>query len=555
MILAAEKKSRWARYRVYTRLSGPGWLQGAITLGGGSLAGSLYLGIIGGYELMWLQPLMMIFGIVMLSAIAYVTLSTGVRPFDALNRHVSPVLGWGWAIATLMANMVWAMPQFSLGTAALRQNLGILSFPGGEYLCALLLIGIGAYGVWLYDSSSKGYKVFDVALKVMVGVIVISFFLVVIVLTTSGKGLPWGSIFAGFIPNPGLVFEPASSLAGFVTQSSNPDFWHSEIVSAQRDRMVAAAATAVGINMTFLLPYSLMKRRWDKNFRGLARFDLSTGLFVPFLLATSCVVIAASTQFHANPEHGLIEVHRSGAVEVPARLQAAYEANLTKMLAHSGQEATPALMGALPEADRLLAATLIQRDAFALANSLQNLAGAGFAQIVFGIGVVGMAVSTIIILMLINGFVICELAGKPTTGKLYRGGCLLAALTGAIGALFLWSGKAQFYLAVPTSRFGMVFLPIAYIAFFFLMNNKKLLGNDLPRGASRTGWNLLMIVAVLLSLSGAAISILNDKTLIPGTDIAVRNVGLIVLGLLFVWGLVLHFKRKAQGAGGAKAEG
>ena len=54
----------------YTKLSGPGWLQGAITLGGGSLAGSLYLGIIGGYDMMWLQPLMMIFGVVMLSAIS-----------------------------------------------------------------------------------------------------------------------------------------------------------------------------------------------------------------------------------------------------------------------------------------------------------------------------------------------------------------------------------------------------------------------------------------------------------------------------------------------------
>ena len=36
----------------YTKLSGPGWLQGAITLGGGSLAGSLYLGVIGGTQLL-----------------------------------------------------------------------------------------------------------------------------------------------------------------------------------------------------------------------------------------------------------------------------------------------------------------------------------------------------------------------------------------------------------------------------------------------------------------------------------------------------------------------
>ena len=53
----------------YTRLSGPGWLQSAITLGGGSLAGSLYLGVLAGFGAMFWQPLAMIMGIIMLSAI------------------------------------------------------------------------------------------------------------------------------------------------------------------------------------------------------------------------------------------------------------------------------------------------------------------------------------------------------------------------------------------------------------------------------------------------------------------------------------------------------
>jgi Mn2+/Fe2+ NRAMP family transporter len=544
LILAAEKQGKAATYKTFIKLSGPGWLQSAITLGGGSLAGSLYLGIIGGYELMWLQPLMMIFGIVMLSAIGYVVLSTGERPLAALNNHVNPVLGWGWAIATLMANMVWAMPQFSLGTAAMQQNLGIFDFEGGKYICAILLFVVGAFVVWLYDASAKGYKIFDIALKVMVGIVVLSFFLVVFALTFSDTGLPWGKILAGFIPNPGLLFEPASSLSHLVASSSAPDYWSAELVSAQRDRMVAAAATAVGINMTFLLPYSLLKRGWDKDFRGLARFDLATALFIPFLLATSCVVIAAASQFHANPESGLIDVHTVNAVEVSAKLQADYEGNLTKMLSATGRETSTAIMGALPEGDRMLAATLIQRDAFALANSLENLAGPGIAQIVFGVGVVGMAISTIIILMLINGFVICEMAGKPTTGKLYYFGCILAAIAGALGALFLWSGKAQFYLAVPTSRFGMVLLPIAYIAFFFLMNNKKLLGDAMPQGASRIWWNILMGIAVLLALVGASISILNDKAMIPGTGIAVKTVGLSLLAILFVLAVFIHFKRR-----------
>ncbi|MCA9117958.1 MAG: hypothetical protein KDA79_22960, partial [Planctomycetaceae bacterium] len=123
MIVEARARGTGAKMWAYTRLSGPGWLQSAITLGGGSLAGGLYLGVLGGYGLMWLQPLAMILCVIMLSAIGYVTLSTQERPFRAINQHISPVLGWGWAIASLMANLVWCMPQFALGTAALRQNL------------------------------------------------------------------------------------------------------------------------------------------------------------------------------------------------------------------------------------------------------------------------------------------------------------------------------------------------------------------------------------------------------------------------------------------------
>ena len=43
----AEAKGGWTRLKAYSRLSGPGWLQSATTLGGGSLAGALFLVIIG----------------------------------------------------------------------------------------------------------------------------------------------------------------------------------------------------------------------------------------------------------------------------------------------------------------------------------------------------------------------------------------------------------------------------------------------------------------------------------------------------------------------------
>jgi Mn2+/Fe2+ NRAMP family transporter len=123
LLREARAKGRLATLAAYIRCSGPGWLQGAITLGGGSLAGSLYLGVISGYSLLWIQVFAMGAGVVMLSAITYVTLSTGKRPFQAIREHVNPVLAWGWAIATLIANIVWCLPQFSVATAAALQNL------------------------------------------------------------------------------------------------------------------------------------------------------------------------------------------------------------------------------------------------------------------------------------------------------------------------------------------------------------------------------------------------------------------------------------------------
>ena len=100
LLQEASQRGPLGKAAIYSRLSGPGWLQGAITLGGGSLAGALYLGVIMGYRMMWLQPVAMILGVIMLSAISYVTLSTGERPFKTLKQHISPALAWACLLYT-----------------------------------------------------------------------------------------------------------------------------------------------------------------------------------------------------------------------------------------------------------------------------------------------------------------------------------------------------------------------------------------------------------------------------------------------------------------------
>ncbi|MFK7911004.1 MAG: hypothetical protein AB8F34_10455, partial [Akkermansiaceae bacterium] len=60
VIESVENAPALKKFLAYAKLSGPGWLQGAITLGGGSLAGALFLGSTTGYGGMWIQPMAMI---------------------------------------------------------------------------------------------------------------------------------------------------------------------------------------------------------------------------------------------------------------------------------------------------------------------------------------------------------------------------------------------------------------------------------------------------------------------------------------------------------------
>lgn len=554
LILDAKSKGKGATLGAYARLSGPGWLQSAITLGGGSLASSLYLGVLGGFALLWLQPIAMIMGIIMLSAISYVALSTGEGPFQAINKHVNPVLGWGWAIATLMANLVWSLPQFSLGTAAIRQNLLPNVFGPNANIdgnTANMIVGLSILAIcitvaWFYNSGGVGVKVFNILLKLMVGVIILCFFGVVVRMSFEGGLLDWGKIFGGFVPDLSLLMSPAKTFDPLISEVG-PDFqkfWTDTIISQQRDVMISAAATAVGINMTFLLPYSMLNRGWDKDFRGLAIFDLSTGLFVPFLLATSCVVIASASQFHTKSaiEFAIESTDEAEVAAPPKNIAAGFEKlALARVKTEVGAEAFDELtdeqkaekVKALPIADKRMAAVLVKRDAFNLANSLGPLTGDAFAHYVFGIGVVGMAISSIIILMLINGFVVCEMLGLPSKGLPYRIGMLMPGI-GILGP-FIWTGgKAQFWLAVPTSMFGAVLLPIAYFTFYMLMNEKKVLGDAMPKGGRRVFWNVLMAIAAGFATLGCIWSLWSK---LQWTGIGVAA-GFLVLAL------VVQFTRK-----------
>ncbi len=541
----------------FVRLSGPGWLQSAITLGGGSLAGALFLGVLGGTSMIWLQLVAIFMGVVMLSAISYVTLSTGRRPFEAINNEINPALGWGWLVATSLANMIWCMPQFSLCYDALDRNLftiGSTSEAGlgdstSTKLIVTAIIFITAFAVVMLNlKQGKAAKLFDTVLKALIGMIVICFFGVVVLLAFNGE-LNFGEVLSGLVPNLNQWSEPAGRLADL--SANLPEdarlFWSEKIVSSQQSVMIAAAATAVGINMTFLLPYSMLSRGWDKPFRGLARFDLSTGMAIPYVLVTSCVVIAAAASFHARIDNSLkstdLAVMETSPLfgDVKDNLLARIEMQLGAEAVTTSDADKLRLAAELSVDEKIMAAALVKRNAFQLSETLAPLLGPTKAKLVFGLGVFGMGFSTIIILMLINGYVFREMLNRPTDNVAFVVGCLVAGLSGA-SWVYLWTGDAKFWLPIIASGFGAMLLPVAYVTFFLMMNSKRILGDEKPKGISLIVWNALMIFSVVGAIIAAKAAITSEMA---KSDMA-RYLILGVLGtysMLIVWGFVYRAKR------------
>ncbi len=516
---AARGRGFWANLSVFSRLSGPGWLQSATTLGGGSLASALYLGVLGGFGFMWLQPVAMVLGIIMLAAISYVTLSIGRPPMKEINAHISPVLGYGWAIGSLLACLVFAMPQFALGVAAITQNICGASgaSKGAECAITALMFAAAMAAVWLYARGGRGVKIFELLIKISVAAIVVCFFGVALVLWLDGR-IDVSEILAGFVPNLSLLSSPSADFLDRLSalDAGGVEYWSSMIVSQQRDVVISAAAMAVGINMTFLLPYSMLKKGWDRDFRSLAIFDLSTGLFVPFLIATSCIVVASASQFHAKPAEGLAEsAVVGGRLVLPASASesasAAPAPNLVapyislledrvkagigeRRYSEMSRVEREAAINSLSISEKEMAAMLVKRDASNLSEALVPLVGEDIARYIFGFGVLGMAANALLMNMLICGVSFAAVFGRDGSTKWQLCGSLLIAAS-AVASVFFKGAKM--WLVIYAGVAAMVLLPIASGAFLLIINSKKILGSERPSGAKRILWTALMAISLL----------------------------------------------------------
>ncbi len=420
------------------RNGGPGWLQGAMTLGGGSAITSLTIGAAFGYEFLWVQPISMLIGCIMLFALAHQTLSTGERPFAAMRKHLSPTLAWLWAIAALGSSIIWGFSHYPLSAGMLEESIEVLlgfSLKGEEQGTAreLYLFGLAvavwavcASTVWQYGKAAGAVRLFENGIKIL-SLLVVASFAWVVLRASLNEGIDWGRVLWGFVPHS----LPDDAL-GVTT-------------------MMAALGTAVGINMTFVYGYTLLRRGWGREERTLANYDIVLGLVIPYLLVTGLISIAAATMLYG------------GEGSVAARLA---PAEASSMFAASG-------MG--------------------------ELAG----RLVFPLGVLGMAAGSLVMHMLTCGAAAMEMFDLEEGSRAYRLACLIP--TPAVLGVFLWSSMGP-YVILPTSAFCGFLLPIAYAGWLVLNNRQSYLGDDRPTGARALAVNAAMGLCVITVLASAIYS-------------------------------------------------
>jgi len=421
----------------YVKLCGPGYMQSAMTLGASSIASCVLFGALMGYELLWINPLAILSGCFVLAAIAKQVCHTGERPYDSFKRRLHPALAVLWGASALVGTVVWHFPQYGLtanGVLTVGQAFGVhLDTTAGRVGIGALLLPLACVVVWFYQSGSKGVRVFEQITKLMV----------------------WGIVFAFACVALGTGIRLMPFLRGITGIAFLADWLNGGIDPRAVVPIVGGLAAALGLNMVFLYPYSLLRKGWEKDHQELAYFDLASGMAVPFIFATTFMVIAVANTI--GPAEGA-----PGKVLSDIR------------------EVIPVLA---PSLGKVLGS---------------EQAGLFISQLMLGFGMSAIGFTTVVMQMLACGFIGCEMTGRKHDGL----APFLFALIPVVGVCGVMI-KLPWQAAVLGASLNAPLMPVATLCFMILLNQRSFMGEQTPRGWRRFGWNTALGVSILLMTSAA----------------------------------------------------
>jgi Mn2+/Fe2+ NRAMP family transporter len=486
----------------YIKRTGPGLLQSAMTLGAGSAAASVIAGASFGYKLLWVQPVAMFLGVMMLGALSNVVLTTGERPYKSFGREIGKWLVVLWALGTIMSSIIWHFPQYGLAASAAR-DLGamqdIVSIPPGitaaseaveealktkdptiidaakselatltsettplglgftsaglmlSFGIGLIILLINIVTTFNYGGDSKGVRLYEWFLRGCIALVVVMFGIVVVAKIDV------------------VAAESGEILKGFIGWYGIPNLWNVDgsLNNSTVTQVLGMLGAAVGINMTFLYPYSLLKKGWGKEHKKLARWDLGMTMFLPFVLVTSLVIIAMK-------------------------------------------------VGGVYDGADVVNTTIRPLGA---AKALGGVLGENTGRVIFDLGLIGMTCGAISTHMVVCGFTFCEMLGLEQTKTRFR----LFALVPAIGILGVIA-TLPIWFPVAASAVCFTMLPIAYLTFLIMNNKRGYIGDAVGSGFSRMLFNIILVIALAVATIGSAIKIYGNviKKVMPAKSAAVE---------------------------------
>ena len=485
---------------IFSKISGPGiWLTLA-ALSAGSLIGSLGLGQWLGTEALWVQASAMLLGIFSLWAVSQISLNTQQSLFSLMKNEWNPSLAWWFAGSALVTNFAWCMPQFRFGA----EITGSILFPpldnkGGKIGVAFVLLCLSIFLSFWYERSGLHSKLFQWILRLILFSLIACLGVSVCMLIP-GSGLSFSSIFSGFLPDLNNLSNTSPRFEALLSQTGEfRSFWEENLVSRQKELILITFSSTLGVNLLFSLPLLLLGRGWRRDHNQFAKFNLFLGLFIPFVLCSSCLTILSAVA-HQKMIHSLSE-------EVSVNTKYSESETIRNLLKERiifeiGEEQFQSLppfqqdekIESLSKPNYILAHLVSQSDTKKWIHYLSD-SGKEPVKYLLGIVVLLISFSTIVILMVLNGHLICEILGKPHKGAPFQTGSLLLAVS-SIGP-FVWSDQDA-WVADPSYFLSLAIIPYILLSFLLMLNSKELLGRQYPQGIKGFSLNLGVCLSFLL---------------------------------------------------------
>ena len=299
------------------RINGPATWLALLALSAGSLVGSLGLGQF--FGITWnLDPNLCDGSFFCLWAVSHITLNSQQTFFSLLKNDWNTSLAWFFAIAALITNFTWCIPQFRFGVDVTSSSLLLfLDNKPGKICTALLFLIIAILFSFWYEKSGSRSMLFQWSLRSML-LLLVGLLCIALCLLFSNSALIFKETIVGFSLSFSNFTKVHSQYHGLLELCGDmKQFWENQLLSTQRQFLLVTFSSTLGINLLFAYPLLLLGRNWRRGHVSFSNFNLLTGLLLPFIVCTvSLVVLSAVVSQHQISQSEIAVFKNTGEVHL-----------------------------------------------------------------------------------------------------------------------------------------------------------------------------------------------------------------------------------------------